>query len=194
MTPEGSNRTALVVRLAAPEDAAGLAALAARTFADAFAADNTPEDLAEHLAANFSPERQAAEIADPSTVMIVAETGGELVGYVMLRKGKAPPSVPGQQPIELARIYVLVEWQSRRVGGALMERCLAEASATGAGTIWLGVWQRNTRAQAFYERWGFKVAGTKSFIVGSDEQIDWVMTRDLAEQRRNQVASPMADV
>ena len=170
----------VIVRRAAPDDAADLAALAAQTFADAFGPDNTPEDTAAHLEAHFSLERQAAEIDDPSTVMLVAEAGGALVGYVMLHWGDTPPSVTGPRPIELARIYVNREWQSRRVGAALMARCLTEARANGAETIWLGVWQVNVRAQAFYERWGFETVGTKTFTVGSDVQTDWVMARRLA--------------
>jgi ribosomal protein S18 acetylase RimI-like enzyme len=169
----------IIIRRAAPDDAADLAALAAQTFADAFGPDNRPEDTAAHLEGRFSPARQAAEIADPSTVMLVADAGGALVGYVMLLIGEAPPSVTGARPIELARIYVRQEWQSRRVGAALMAQCLTEARAAGAHTIWLGVWQVNVRAQAFYERWGFQIVGTKAFTVGSDVQTDWVMSRRL---------------
>jgi ribosomal protein S18 acetylase RimI-like enzyme len=115
--------------------------------------------------------------------VIVADAGGLLVGYAMLRQDHEPSSVTHSRPIELARIDVLKAWQSRGVGAALMERCLAEAGRRGAGLIWLGVWQANVKAQAFYERWGFGIVGTKTFLLGSDEQTDWVMSRDLAATR-----------
>lgn len=172
--------SSVTVRRANASDADQLASLGARTFVQAFGADNTADDVAAHLAATFSPDKQAAEIADPATIMLVAEAGEVLVGYVLLRWGAPPPSVAGSRPIELARIYVLGEWQSQRVGGALMKLCLAEARAGGADAIWLSVWQPNTRAQAFYVRWGFEIVGSKTFVLGSDAQTDWVMARDLA--------------
>ena len=54
------------IRQATASDAALMAELGARTFSETFAADNTPEDMAAYLAASFSPEQQAAELADPA--------------------------------------------------------------------------------------------------------------------------------
>ena len=50
------------IRFATAADNVLLAEMGARTFYDAFAADNTPEDMAVYLAASFSPEKQAAEL------------------------------------------------------------------------------------------------------------------------------------
>jgi hypothetical protein len=53
-------REAVTLRRATAEDATLLAELGARTFRDAFAADNTPDDMAAYLAQAFAPARQAA--------------------------------------------------------------------------------------------------------------------------------------
>ena len=77
----------------------------------------------------------------------------------------------------LVRLYVLREWLGRGVGEALMRACLNEARSAGYETIWLGVWERNVRAQAFYRKWNFRDVGEQVFLLGSDEQRDIVMER-----------------
>lgn len=167
----------VTTRLATPDDAALLASLGASTFTDAFAADNTPADMAEYLAASFVEEVQRVELADPRHVVFVAERSGDTAGYAVLRIGPAPDAVQGADPIEIARLYSVSQWIGAGVGAALMQRCLEEAAARGKRTIWLGVWEHNARAMAFYRRWGFTDVGTQTFMLGRDAQSDRVMAR-----------------
>jgi ribosomal protein S18 acetylase RimI-like enzyme len=37
------------------------------------------------------------------------------------------------------------------------------------------VWERNTKALGFYERWGFARVGTELFDVGGDQQRDAIL-------------------
>ena len=43
--------------------------------------------------------------------------------------------------------------------------------------MWLGVWERNARAIAFYAKWGFIDIGDHVFMLGSDRQTDRIMWR-----------------
>jgi len=36
-----------------------------------------------------------------------------------------------------------------------------------------------TRAIRFYEKNGYKIAGTQPYILGNDVQTDWIMTREI---------------
>jgi len=54
----------VAVRRASPDDANSLSQLGARTFAEAFAADNTSEDMDSYLASKFSVEQLAAQLAE----------------------------------------------------------------------------------------------------------------------------------
>ena len=163
------------VRPATTGDSVLLAELAIETFRDAFGAENSAEDMALYLAKSFSPALQAAELADPSVVFLVAELGGDAVGYVQLRNGPSPASVRASRPVEIARFYARREWIGRGVGPALMERVRREARARGHNGIWLGVWERNERAIAFYRKWGFVEVGSQPFKLGNDLQTDLVM-------------------
>ena len=54
-----------------------------------------------------------------------------------------------------------------------------EAAIRGAQTLWLGVWERNPRALAFYGKCGFVDVGEHVFLFGTDPQTDRVMARAL---------------
>ncbi len=167
------------IRYAMSADNTLLADLGASTFRDTFAADNTPEDMAAYLAAAFSPEKQAAELADPASVFMIAEMEGSVVGYARLKAGQPPAAITGLRPIEIVRIYARREWIGQGVGAALMQACLDEAAKRGHDTIWLDVWERNPRARAFYEKWGFVTVGTQTFQLGADLQHDLLMQRSV---------------
>ena len=174
----------VTIRRATAADASALSRLGAETFRETFAGDNTPEDLEQYIAEAFTPDRQAIEIADPSSTVLLAEHkddrgGSDLIGYAHLVSGEAPESVSGPAPIELKRIYVAKAWQGRRVAQALMDASLDAARARGARTLWLGVWERNPRALAFYEKYGFTRVGEQTFVLGNDEQTDWLFARVL---------------
>lgn len=178
-----------LVRPATIADAVRLSQLGAATFRETFEGENTPDDMACYLAETFTPEKQAAEIADSTGIVLLAEhrapssdAGGEaaLVGYVHLVSGQAPAAVQGPRPLELKRLYVARAWHGQRVAQALMDAAIAAARARGARTLWLGVWERNPRAVAFYAKYGFTRVGEHTFVLGADAQTDWVLARSLA--------------
>ena len=56
-----------------------------------------------------------------------------------------------------------------------MDAVRASARASGARVLWLGVWEHNPRAIAFYRKCGYIAVGSKTFDVGGDLQTDRVM-------------------
>ena len=168
------------IRLALPADAVRLAEFGARTFEDAFGADNTPENMSLHLARTYGVAHQTAELDDPAMSTIVAESNGRLAAFAQLRAGPAPESVTGGTPIELHRFYVDRPWHGQGVARALMAAIDREAARRGAVVIWLSVWEHNERAKAFYRKCGFADVGGKAFVLGTDRQRDRVMARPVA--------------
>ena len=172
-------RKKLKIRQASIEDAEIIADIGRRTFEETFGPDNTPENMEIYLNENFSLGRIKAELADTASIFLLAYENEDLIGYVMLYDGKKPDCVKGKRPVELVRIYVEKKFIGSGYGSGLMKACLDTAKSNGYGTVWLGVWQRNERAVAFYEKWGFTKAGTQKFVLGTDVQTDYVMVRSL---------------
>lgn len=165
------------VRYASAADNILLAEMGAETFADSFGADNTPENMRAYLAASFSPEIQARELADAASRFLIIEHEGAAVGYAQVSFAGAPDCVSGQKLMEIVRIYARKEWIGRKVGAQLMQACLNDAEHAGCDVVWLGVWEHNPRAIAFYRKWKFERVGTQTFQLGDDLQTDWVMAR-----------------
>jgi diamine N-acetyltransferase len=173
-----------LIRFAVAGDAVELAALAERTFRDTFAADNRGDDMDAHCARSYSPAIQAQELADPAMQTIVAVDGDEcLIAFAQVRPA-APPCAPAApSPQEVWRFYVERAYHGAGLAQALIDALVRTAQDRGAKTLWLGVWEQNPRAQAFYRKCGFVDIGAHQFRLGSDLQTDRVMLRDLREIR-----------
>lgn len=167
------------IRRAVPGDAAALAEFAARTFSETFGAANRPEDLAAHLRAWFGWVQQGTELASPDIVTLVAECEGRLAAFAQVRRGPAPDCVAGALPVELWRFYVDRPWQGRGLAQRLMAAVREAAIQLGGRALWLGVWERNPRAIAFYEKCEFRDVGAHDFWVGRDRQTDRIMVSPL---------------
>ena len=171
------------IRRAGPEDASALAQLGARLFEQSFGAANTREDMEIYLATSFGEDRQRDELAEPTGRIMIAETeAGESIGYAHVRLDTPPPSdVPAASGryAELVRLYADRLWHGGGLGAALMDACVDAARVWGADRLWLGVWEHNPRAIAFYAKHGFRQVGTHAFTLGTDLQTDQEMVREL---------------
>lgn len=169
----------VVIRPAGVPDAAWLAELAERTFRETYASHNTPDNMERYVAEHFGPALQAAELADAGYLTLVAEVDGRAAGYAQLGRGPAPECVAGPDPMEIIRFYVDRPWHGQGLAQALMRAAATHAGAAGARTLWLGVWERNPRAIAFYRKCGFVEVGTHTFVLGTDHQRDLVLARPI---------------
>ena len=163
------------IRQATQHDANILAELGARTFYDAFAMDNNPEDMTTYMAQAFHPGRITAALAKANVYFFLAEVNMQVVGYAKLHAHDGPASLLAKRPLELVRIYADQGWIGKGIGTALMRKCQEQALQNDHDVLWLGVWERNDRAVAFYRKWGFVNAGTHTFMLGQDAQTDLIM-------------------
>ncbi len=155
-------------------DASALAEFAARTFADTFAADNGPEDLQTHLVSSYGVTQQSRELADPGVITLLAYCDDVLVAYAQVRCHPAPSCVTQDQPVELHRFYVDRSAHGSGVAAELMSAAHGAAQELGGSHLWLGVWERNARAMAFYSKMGFRAVGSQDFYLGAERQKDHV--------------------
>lgn len=166
----------MTIRTGVPADAAVLAELARTTFYETFAASNDATDMALHLERAYGVAQQSAELRDPAITTLLVEQDGRAIAYAQVRDGHVPDCVTGAAPIELWRFYVAPGFHGRGIAQQLMDRVKAEAGRRGMKTLWLGVWEHNARARAFYAKCGFADAGQHVFLFGTDPQTDVVMT------------------
>ena len=169
----------LHIRRATLADAPLIASFGAETFVTSFGAQNTPANLAKHLAKAFGEQIQTRELTDPSITYLIAEQNGRTAGYAQVREGDAPECINGPAPVEVRRFYVTHEFHGTGIAQALMNACASEARRRGGRTLWLGVWEQNPRAIRFYTKWGFEDVGGQTFMLGDDPQQDRVLSHSL---------------
>jgi diamine N-acetyltransferase len=168
-----------IIRPATTADAAAWSVFAQRTFVETFAKDNTPEDMDAYVRAAFSVELQTREIAEPGALVLLALNSSEVAAYAHLARTSVPASVGDAEAIELMRFYVGREWQGSGLATTLIRETMQQSMMRGARTLWLGVWEHNARAIAFYRKHGFRVVGSHPFLLGSDRQTDLEMAISL---------------
>lgn len=169
------------IRTATEEDAARLSEIARQTFVDTFAADNTEENMQMHCDATYSEALQLAEIQDPNRLTLLATHEWTIVGFVQLRWGNTPECVQAKSAGELQRLYVDKDWHGKGIAQDLMQAAIDAMRRKGNDVIWLGVWEHNPRAIAFYKKSGFIEVGSHVFPLGNDPQRDIIMMKPLAE-------------
>ncbi|WP_028965946.1 GNAT family N-acetyltransferase [Sphingomonas phyllosphaerae] len=162
---------------AGPADAAALSLVAGATFLEAFAGILDGPDIVAHVTRNSSVAAFEAYLAEGAIATLAeAEAGGAPIGYSLLTTPDLPVG-PEAGDVELKRIYALFPTHGTGLGPALMTRAIEDARARGCRRLLLGVYGRNKRAQRFYEKQGFTVAGTRRFRVGATWHDDLIYAR-----------------
>jgi ribosomal protein S18 acetylase RimI-like enzyme len=167
------------IRRANVQDAILIADLSRRTFYDSFQAFNTPENMEKFMNEQFSRERLIGEFYDPRNTFLLACQGDEILGYTKLRESEADSDRPGPGALEIVRIYTTQDAIGRGIGSLLMKEALSVARKKKFSVIWLGVWEHNDRAIAFYKKWGFERYGQHIFMLGDDAQTDLLFSMNL---------------
>lgn len=164
------------IRPAEMADAAALAMVAQATLLEAYAALTNIEDLLVHAERYNSKAAFEAELAEGTQLWIAEATQTRApLGFAMLTPSSFDISVPGD--IELKRIYVLDRCQGQGLAKGLLDVVLA--ASAGHTRLLLGVNRDNQRAQGFYRKHGFAIAGTRTFTVGATTYDDFIYAKPL---------------
>jgi ribosomal protein S18 acetylase RimI-like enzyme len=149
------------------------------TFAETFSIHNSEENMRKYLRDNLSLEKLGEEMRNPKSSFYFVEMKGTVIGYLKLNVGVAQNEWKEDSGMEIERIYVLKEYQGHKIGQILFEKAISMARSMEMQYVWLGVWEKNERAIAFYTKNGFKVVGQHLFKLGDDVQMDYMMKRTL---------------
>lgn len=153
--------------------------ISVNTFVASYGHLNKPDNLQLHLDRNLNLEQLSAEVLHPDMMFFFGFVHDQLAAYSKLNVGQGQTEDYGPDFLEIERIYVLEHYHGNGYGRLLIEHAISQARALNKSSVWLGVWQKNPKAIAFYKHLGFKKTGTHTFTVGGDPQTDWVMQYNL---------------
>jgi len=146
-----------------------------QTFYETFSTGNTQENMQKYLDERFSIEKLTAELNDKNAIFYFAQLENKIVGYLKINFGDSQTELKDDKSLEIERIYVLKEFQGKKIGQILYDKAIEIAKQKDADYIWLGVWEENPRAIKFYKKNGFVEFDKHIFKLGNDEQTDIMM-------------------
>ena len=168
-----------MIRKVEMADVGVLAKIAKQTFCETFAHDNTEEQLQEYFEEAYSLRVLSTELENPESETYFIMQEEEIAGFLKVNWGNAQTERELEDAFEIQRLYVLQTYQGFGLGKQLFEFALELAEKNGFSWAWLGVWEHNTKAQVFYNRYGFEKFSQHPFMVGQKVDTDWLLKKKL---------------
>jgi ribosomal protein S18 acetylase RimI-like enzyme len=178
-TSVGASANLITLDRATVQEAEQLTELGRRAFYEAFAAQNTPQNMDHYLKEAFTLEKFTDQLNNPNSQFWVARCAGEMIGYSKFNFGDAQTESVGEKSMEIERIYVIAQYYGKSVGQMLFDKAYEVAIASGCTTLWLGVWEHNARGLKFYRKNGFVEFSSHVFMLGDDPQKDLLLKRQI---------------
>ena len=172
--------TSIIIRKVSAEELEVLQDIGRETFYETFAKDNSEDEMQKYLDESFSTEKISQELNTPDSRFFIAWEEDNPVGYLKVNAGKAQTELQDDASMEIERIYVKSSHHGKKVGQILYDKALEIALEEKKQYLWLGVWEENPRAVNFYKKNGFVTFDKHIFRLGSEEQTDLMMRKDLA--------------
>lgn len=154
------------------EDSRDLQEISYDTFEETFGSQNSPENMSAYLEKAFNIKQVEKELSNPLSYFFFVYFHDEIAGYLKVNTGDAQSENMDDDAMEIERIYIKSKFQKRGLGKYLFNKAMDIAREKNKKKIWLGVWEKNERAIAFYEKLGFVQIGSHSFFMGDEEQTD----------------------
>ena len=167
------------IRICTTEDIEKLMEIGEKTFRETFEGENTQEDMENYCRENFNYEKISLEINDKNSRYFVFEEENQVVGYMKVNFFGSQTEDGYENSLELQRIYVLKSYKGKGIGKKFMEAAINLARENNLEYVWLGVWKHNYKAIEFYKKKGFEKFGEHVFVLGKDEQVDYLMKLEI---------------
>lgn len=147
------------------------------TFKDTFAQFNTSDDMETYLNTAYTLEKLTQSLLNDYTWVYFIYYRDQIAGYLKLNSNQAQSEPMGDDYLEVECIYIRQAFKRQGLGQLLLQKAYDMAQALHKTKIWLGVWEHNPAAIAFYKKQGFVQKESHSFWVGQDEQTDYIMEK-----------------
>lgn len=169
----------ITVRKCSTDDLPLLQKISVETFYETFKDQNSPENMQAYLERAFDIKQLTKELSHPSSEFYFVYSSGEIAGYLKVNGNDAQSEKMSDDSLEIERIYIRKRFHKQGLGHYLIRTAIEIAVKQHIKKIWLGVWEKNKNAIAFYEKMGFIPTGTHSFYMGDEEQTDLIMTKTI---------------
>lgn len=143
------------------------------TFAVSYQDDYDPTVLENYCQNAFSIATLEEELSDDNVYYYFLKKGPEICGYFRLNVGEAQSEPFDDDYAEIQRLYILPQFQGQKLGALMIQNAFDISKSLGKTKVWLGVWEENDGAIAFYKKQGLVETGDHEFVM------EGIVDRDL---------------
>lgn len=141
-------------------------------------------DLLHYLNTSLSPETLRHEIEDPKNFFYFVLENGVIAGYLKwitpTKQYLSGFELTFTKAVLLQRFYFLPEHVGTGLASIALEFVTSYARhRANADLLYLSVWEKNFRAQRFYQKNGFRTLGSFDYPVGQEIDVEFLYTKRL---------------
>ncbi|SFL98479.1 spermine/spermidine N-acetyltransferase [Gracilibacillus orientalis] len=170
---------AISIKKCTLEDKCNLQEISYETFKETFKHQNSTDNMNAYLDGAFNLKQLEKELSNMFSQFFFVYFNNEVAGYLKINTNDAQSEETGDETLEIERIYIKNKFQKHGLGKVLLTKAKDIAVENNKKKIWLGVWEKNDNAIAFYKKMSFVQTGSHSFYMGDEEQTDIIMTKTL---------------
>jgi ribosomal protein S18 acetylase RimI-like enzyme len=158
--------------------------LAIKTYYETFSESNSDALLQQYFEASLNKKTLSTQLQEKKSTFyfIYAETDNKKItpaGFLKLNVDTAQTDIKDPEALEVEKIYLLKDFLSQGLGKQLIQFAIEQARQQDKKYLWLGVWENNFPAIAFYKRMGFEQFSTHGFDMGGEIQTDLLLKKTL---------------
>jgi diamine N-acetyltransferase len=172
------------IQKATISDTKSILIFAKNTFEATYKHLNEPVFFDQYVEKNFTEEAFEKDLSDREVEYWIIKENEAIVAYIKLNINRLHDAemiiheTSGSMS-EVERIYVDESQKGKGLGKILIEKAIERAVFYKNDWLWLGVWEENPKALAFYKHLGFEIFGNHAFYMGDDRQDDFLMRLNL---------------
>jgi Acetyltransferases len=155
--------------------------ISAETYKETFAGITSVETMNIYLQEAFNNNKLTEELNNSGSEFYFLYSENNIAGYLKINCAPAQTDINAPDSLEIERIYVRKKYKRMGLGKTLVNFALKRAFEMNKNYVWLGVWEKNINAIAFYNKMGFVKNGTHIFKMGNEEQSDFIFKKILTQ-------------
>ena len=164
-----------------PEQLSLLRDISIKTYRDTFAESNSEALMLQYFDEALTSEKLLQELQTVGSHFYFIYLHDQLAGFLKVNEGTAQSDEVATNSLEVERFYICKQYLRNGLGKKLMAFAYGLAKQSRKSSLWLGVWEGNLAALAFYKAQGFYKIGEHPFNMGGDMQTDLLLKKDLKE-------------
>ena len=149
------------------------------TYHDTFAHCNCEDLMQQYFNDALTLEKLSQEWHVVGSTFYFIYVENSIAGYLKVNIDDAQTDNVATNSLEVERFYISKEFKRLGLGKQLMAFAEQLARESKKTSMWLGVWEDNFPALAFYQAQGFYQVGSHPFNMGGEIQTDLLLKKDL---------------